>query len=821
MKQHFLSLLLFFVATTTVFSTPEGKIRGIVIDATSKNPVEYADAILYEQGKETNAIQVNTKDDGSFEFSNVSSGNYILLIRLVGYDVLTIDDIVISTDGSDMNLGTLEMNQLAIGLSEVTVSAEKKQVIYKLDKQIISTSNNLLASGGTAIDILENTPSIRVNAEGDVTFRGSSGFTVYVNGKPSVLSGSQALEQIPASQIEDIEIITTPSAKYDTDGDVGMINIITKKSFGEGFNGVANLTGSTIGSWGGDILLNRQVGKNRIYFNGNVSRRNRESNFDQRKTTYVHDTTTTSHSNGPRTGINTSYYVKGGYEHNNSNTTFSADLQLGYSKNERIGDMDYEDIQTVGDLTTRQESYNSHDVYALDQNFATTTLNFDRKFNDEGHKLTASFYLKFDWGALEYYESNMYNLPITTFDDSRVDGSKAYETEHRWNLKGNLDYVLPYSSTGKIEAGYQYSWYNENGLQNDNGYSIKFWDKEDKEYKWNNDLYVDYYNYIRILHSLYFIWSEHVGNLEFQAGVRGENTHDILDIDMIDMSRNNDRFELFPSAHVSYSAPKDNIFTLAFSKRTNRPNIWNLEPYITYEDYYTAMVGNPDIKPEYTNAFELSYRKSFEKGNSLSVTAFHRDRTSKYERIRVAYKPGVTLDSLANVGNDKSSGLEFNSQIAVNKWWNLTLNGSAYYYSLSIGDTEKAKYGLKDAESYNYELTLQNSFTATPTTRIQFDANFIGPSITAQGSQDPYYYFDLSVRQQLFNKKINATLNFRDAFNTARYNSSANTIALESITKIRPKYPLITLTLSYAFNNYNIRESRSQVSHDLFEGTSF
>ena len=639
-----------------------------------------------------------------------------------------------------------------------------------------------------------------------------------------MLSGTQALEQIPASQIEDIEIITTPSAKYDTDGDVGMINIITKKNFGEGVNGAIYLTGSTIGSWGADFLLNEQKGNNRWYINGNASQRRKESAFDQQKTTTVNDTTTYSHANGPRTSNTSSYYLKGGYEYNDKVNSFSIDLQGGYSELARAGDMYYDETRSLGsslsDIFSEQHYY-STDRYSSGQNFITTTVNLGRKLNDVGREISTSFYLKYDWKALEYYESNMYGLPISTHDDSRIDGSRAYEREHRWSLKANLDYTHPYSSTGKFETGYQYTWYVEDGRDQGDGYSIKFWDRNEKQFVWNDDLLVDYYFYFRTLHSLYAIWSDKINRFDIQAGIRAENTHDILDIDMDEMNRNLFYFNLFPSAHIAYTTKNNSVFTLAYAYRTNRANIWTLEPYITYEDYYTAMRGNPDVKPEYTHALELNFRRTFGKSNSISATLFHRDRTGVREKIRVTYKPGVTLDSLSNVGRDRSSGLELNSQIDINNWWNITANGSAYYYALDVYDDAELNYGLKDDNAFNYEITLQNSFIVSKNTRLQFDTNLIGPSITSQGRQDPYYYFDLSLRQKLFKERVNMTLNFRYMFNTARYDKRLTSTALESITRIKPRYPEISLTLSYAFNNYKLRDTNADTSRDLFEGSSF
>ncbi|GHT44850.1 hypothetical protein FACS189438_3200 [Bacteroidia bacterium] len=210
-------------------AAPLPRIKGKIVEAGSNNPVDMADVFLLAEGSNSPVAHALPAEDGSFAFAeDVRDGTYTLMVRLVGYDVYTQAGIVLNGSGQ-VNLGNIALKALEVGIANVEVVARKKQVIYKLDKKVVEASASLLASGGTAVDILENTPSIRVDAEGEVTFRGSSGFAVYVDGKPSLYSGSQALQQIPSSRIENIEIITTPSARHDTGGDVGIINIITKK----------------------------------------------------------------------------------------------------------------------------------------------------------------------------------------------------------------------------------------------------------------------------------------------------------------------------------------------------------------------------------------------------------------------------------------------------------------------------------------------------------------------------------------------------------------------------------------------------------------
>lgn len=611
MRKLFLSLV-FLSALLSIHANPG--IKGIVIDQTTRKALDYAHVVLYDGDHIVE--EAMTEANGSFLIQPVKPGTYSIRIHFLGYDVYMGEEFILTEQIKD--LGIIPMQMLEVGLQEVEVVANKKQVIYKLDKKIIEASSNLLSSGGTAVDILENTPSIRVNAEGEVTFRGSSGFTVYVDGKPSIFTGTQALEQIPSGQIQNIEIITTPSAQHDTGGDVGIINVITKKNFGEGLSGVINLSGNTV-----------------------------------------------------------------------------------------------------------------------------------------------------------------------------------------WSR--TLDFLL----TGQNKAGYQYFSYSEDG-----DYSMQFWNPDTKEFFWRDDIYNTFY-FQQGINSLYAIVGDSYRSFDFQVGLRGEHTHQVLRSSKDWANRLQRRFELFPSAHIGYNLTQNQKLLFAYSRRTTRPELYFMEPYITYKDYYTAEIGNPDIRPEYIHSFELNY--SLTSGdNALSASLFHRTRKDKIERLRVPYQAGVTLDSMANVGHDYSTGIELSGSLQATSWWNTQINGSLYHYRVE----NEYKTDGKNETSTNYEIAWNNAFTTGKYTRIQLDGNFVGPSVTTQGRTQSFWFVNLAIRQQFFKRKLTATLSFRDVFNTARYVNTITSSNLISKTRIRPDYPLIGLTLSYTFNQFKLKNGLSNNSKDLFEGTN-
>ena len=777
------------------------QIHGRLLDASSREAIDYADIFLYETGNSKPIQQTFPNERGEFRFEQVGKGRYTIMARLVGYDILSKRDI--EANGSPVNLGDLMMKPLEVGIAEVEVVASKRQLVYKLDKKVVEATSNMMAGGGSAVDVLENTPSIRVDAEGDVTFRGSSGFLVYIDGKPSVFTGTQALEQVPAGHIENIEIITTPSAKHDTEGDVGIINIITKKHSRQGLSGMINLSGSTWLSRHVDFLLTQQNARSRWYVGGQWTDRMRKSDFDQEKLTIVGDQTTSSHAIGPRTGDSYHYTLKGGWSLSLPKTTITLDLEGGYGGNKRKGEMNYEETITLkggAPVTTR---YTSIDDYDNDENIGLGSLSVQHKFNDKGHEISASAYYKYGGNALEYFFNDLMSL-----QGERQQGHRAYESEHRETLRANLDYALPFGKGGKLEAGYQYYSYLEDG-----NYKMEWWDPEKQVFYWRDDIYNTFY-FQEGVNSIYAILSQSWNNFEAQAGVRGEHTHTVLRSSVEGADRTKNRFEFFPSVHLGYNFPNGHRLLASYSRRTTRPQLYYMEPYITYRDFYTAEIGNPDIRPEYINSFELNYQKSFGE-NSVSATLFHRSRKDKIERLRVPYSAGVTLDSMANVGHDYSTGLELSLNLHPVRWWNTTVNGNLYHYKVK---NEQAAGG-NTSTSTNYDILWNNLFDLGKYTRLQLDGSFVGPSVTTQGRTDAYWYANLAVRQQLFNRRLTATLAFRDIFRSAKYVSDIQTADLRSLTRIKPKYPQITLTLSWTFNSYKAKSNATREDRsEMFEG---
>ncbi|KAA6321388.1 hypothetical protein EZS27_028954, partial [termite gut metagenome] len=651
------------------------------------------------------------------------------------------------------------------------------------------------------------TPSIRVDADGEVTFRGSSGFKVYIDGKPASQEATAALEQIPAGQIENIEVLTTPSAKNDASGSAGIININTKKQNVEGWSGMVNLMESSVWSRNLDFLFALRKKDFRWQLSGEVSRRYLLSDYDQQKSITASDTLTTDHSVGNRERHTDVYYLRSGLDWFKGNTTWSAATQVGYRDRWRGGNLHYED--SYQSLTTGEKTYasfNGSDFVHLYEWNLREDIGMEHQFPDrQGHTLAATLYALYEGNAMENFQTDLWDM-----SGNQVQGHRAWEYEYRFIAQANADYVYPFADTdGKFESGYQFYTYTEDG-----DYKIDMYNPATKTFARRDDLY-NKYVFRRDTHALYAMLSNTHSSFSYQLGLRGEYAYWRLENNWEWARHTRHKFDLFPSAHLAFALENDAQIRLSYSRRITQPEVFYMEPYVVYVDYYTAQCGNPFILPEYTNSVELGYSKSFG-NNTFSTALFHRARKDKIERIRIPYHTGVTLDSMTNVGNDYATGLELATTIQFKPWWTLDANGNLYYYRIK----NEYKVDGKNEESWNWQLAVNNNIDIAKNTRMRLEAYYVGPTVSTQGRVDEFFYLNFTLRQQLLKRRLTASLVISDVLSTAQYINTRSVIGLESLTKIYPRSPLFTITLAYTFNNFKSQKKAESINHDLFEGTN-
>lgn len=776
---------------------------GTVLDQKTNLPIEYASVALYNQADDQLIGGSVTDLGGKYVIEDVDEGQYYLQINFLGFKIVTSESFTINSSPRKHEAKDIFLQQDASEMKNIDIVGKKMPVEYKVDKRIVDASLNIAAEGGTAINILERVPSIAIDVEGNVTLRGSSNFLILIDGMPSLLTPSMALEQIPATEIDNIEIITNPSARYDAQGDAGIINVIMKKGSANGLTGVINANTSTVGTYGINAHFNHKKDKVTWRIGGSHFKNLRVGDFSQAKETIVNDTTYLSGSKGERTGRNYNTSLKAGFTFEAPRTTYTIDLEGGDRGSGYDGDLRYLESHDINGNQYFDDIYDSHDYKDLNEDFFTGNLSFYHWYDEKDHNLSGSFFGTYGY-SMEYFENDK-----TDEQGNLQDGQRSWEEEDRLTIQAKLDYVRPFNEKkGKIELGYQFYAYVEDG-----DYGMKDYDPDQSDFIWREEFY-SVYRFERWINSLYGIVANEHGRFGYQAGIRSEHTHRVLESSEEWASHVENRLEFFPSVHANYTLPKENQIRASYSRRTVRPALHYMEPYVTFADSYTARTGNPYVRPEYVQSFEIGYQKTL--GESMiTFDVFHRYKTDKIERIRTVYAPNITLDSISNVGDDYSTGAELSGLFTVYPWWDLNASASVFHYRI---ESEYKTQGVDD-ESLNWEARFSNSFVISDNARIQFDGNYVGPSVSTQGIREAYFYTNLSWKQHLLKRKLTLTVTARDFLSTAKFESSQTGVDLNSVTSVIPKSPLFIFSLSYRLNNMKYSKKIENKTDNLFEGS--
>ncbi len=795
-------------------AVPEGTVTGKIIEAKSKDPMEFASVALYREKDSTLVTGGISGPDGSFTLKDVPNGSYYLEANFMGYNKKLISGIRISSKNSVYETGSVSLVEATQNLDEVEVVADQARVEYKIDRKVINVGQDLNAATGTAADVLQNTPSVSVDIDGNVSLRGSSSFTVLIDGKPTPLSGSDALQQIPASAIRNIEIITNPSAKFDPDGMAGIINIITKKNALRGLSGVFNAKLGTNDKYAGDFLLSYKTNKYNVYGGLTYQNNHYQGSYLYDSKINNGDTTSLTHKFGERNMSRQGREGKLGFDYylNDMNTiSLSGEIgshQFTFGGTQKIR---YWNEPGVYNQYTRSESESFHGG-----DYFNTNLSWTHKFDDKGHELVA--YANFsrqkgDDGDLQYEYPTDSDFKIEDSDPSRsIFGTKSGEPGHENEFRAQADYTKPLGTDGRFQAGYQTRIDDEYEAFNFYRYypgsqGADPW-VPDPQYSTGNKFY-------RNIQAVYATYGNKFGNYQFQAGLRGEYTDRRIKDNRAEKPATINRFDLFPSLHLARNFENGHQIMLSYSRRINRPRGWYLEPFITYIDAHTVRKGDPNLKPEYLNSYELGYQKTFGK-SFISLEAYYRNTLDKIDRIIQVYDPeqDILLHTYGNVATDNSLGAELMIDYAQLKWLELNLSGSVYRYSES-GKLENVDISK---QSNNWDTRLNTTINFSTKTRFQFQAFYNGPSVTIQGTREGFFFTNLALRHDFLDRKLSATLQVRDLLGTMRHESRSYGSDFSTYMKFSHEPRVIMLSLSYKLNNFKPRRPDNEDNGDGMGG---
>ena len=795
-----------------------GTIKVQVIDATTKAPVEYANVVVYS-AKDSSLISGGITDiNGNAIINPLPFGQYYSTIDFIGYVKHLESGITLNPQKPFHDIGVVRLEQATEILDDVTIEADRKHIEYKIDKKIVNVSQDISSQGGSAVDVLENTPSIQTDIEGNVMLRGSSSFTVLIDGKPTPLDGSEALQQIPASAIENIEIITNPSAKFDPDGVAGIINIVLKQEEKKGINGNINLSYGSFNAFNGDFLINARTGKFNFFVGGNYADRLSEGSRENLTARFLGDSTFVTDISGDGTWGHKGYNARTGFDYFLSNKDiFTVSGEYGSRGFNNGGTGDYrlfytENTERPFDDGAADYWYYSNDTYhEVTSDYYSGDLNYQHKFNDKGHDLQAYFMysgsLKDEISGFDQFDTNS---EFVLLDGGSIQKERSVETGNNTRIRAKVDYTNPFSDNGKFEAGYQFR--NRIGLSD---YEYEIWNGTD--YADDSTQFNDV-DFNRQIHSVYATFTNQLWKFDYMLGVRGEYTKRDFTSNILNKTWAYEKFDAFPTVHLSRKLKHEIQLQASYTSRIRRPRSWFLDPFKSKMDEYSYREGNPALEPSYINSFELNAQKRFGQ-HFLALESFYRQTNNLFERITYTDpdNPEVLIYTFDNVGQDESYGIEAMGNFSFTKWWNMNITADLYQYTIDA-NIENSSTG--ENSTLTYSARMNNTFKIKKTnTRFQLFGMYNGPSITAQGERGEFFMVNAAVRQEFLNRKLSVMFSVDDVFGTMKHSHESYTENFYSYGSFDAITPTFRITLSYRLNDFERRqEDRENVEIESGDG---
>lgn len=785
----FLTLLLVGSLQLQAQNAKKATIKGKIVDTQTSAPLGYA-TIRVHKTTDSSLVSGAISDDKGQFLVEVPYGKYYTVVEFIGYKSLKGTMFEVSKEQSLQDLGVLKIETSSRTLDEVVVQAEKSSMELSLDKRIFNVGKDLANAGGTAIDILSNVPSVSVDTEGNVKLRGSDGVRILIDGKPSGLvsfKGGAGLQQLQGNQIERVEIITNPSARYEAEGMSGIINIVLKKERKQGFNGSFEVVTGFRPNFGVAANVNYRKNKLNFFLNYGIAYRIPISAGRLYQEVYGKDTTAILQqtNNGEvRTVANT---IRGGLDYFfNDKNILTASYQFRRTDVLRITNNQYKDyINTLSNLNTitdRQQRETEAEPYS---EYAIT---YKKTYHKKGQELIA------DVRYLTYWERS-----DQTFTQSSVfaNGSpnkkgdllqKSLNDEYENQLIAQLDYVQPIGKEGKFETGLRSSFRD---MVND---YIVTQRNEQGVFEPLPGL-DNYFIYKENIHGVYGIIGNKTKKFSYQAGLRAEMTDVKTILQETNQSNPRQYTNLFPSAHFTYNINQENAFQLSYSRRVRRPTYNDLSPYVTFSDQRNFFSGNPDLNPEFTNSFDLGHIKYFEKG-SFTSSLYYRHTNGKVLRIRRVDAQGFSNTRPENLATEDAFGAEFTSTYTPAKWWKLDFN---FNFFRAITDGQNLDNTFK-ADTYSWFARQTSRFNLAQGTDLQIRANYEAPQQLPQGRRKSRTFVDLAFSKEILKGKGTLTFNVIDLFNSRYMRTVTEGLNFYTDATMGMRARQINLTVMYRLN---------------------
>jgi len=819
MKLKKLFFVLFFLITIHITTA---QLTGKIIATEDNYPLEYATVALYQTNKKILVAGVLTDKDGRFLISKIKPGSYYLEASFIGYEIKTVEFILVNKKQEKKDLGVLK---LALGsgnqLNEVIVKSEKQTVSHKIDRQVFDAKKYQSSVGGNAVDVVKNLPSVTINGMGEISVRGSKGFTILIDGTPTQGDPTSILAQLPANAIESVELITAPSAKYDPEGKAGILNIISKKGAVNGTFFQMNMRGGfpsiegyetqvAAKRYGIDATINKRSKNWNISIGASYQRNDKTGrregdmfvmNFAENKTSFLP-------SDGERSFDETNYNGRFQLDYTpNDSNTFSLGFFGGKRTKERLADIVYTNsaVSPIGSNNRLFEfRYFNHNLRVRKGDFALGSLDYSHQF-DNTSKISASI----------LYEYTFLGGPTENDNVGFPDNSIIYQKEFNTNdnplygTRFNIDYQSKPLSFGTLEIGYQYRDLDHTGnfIYQRDGFLVP---------EFSSDVSLE-----RVIHASYVQLTGAKDSWNYNAGVRLESLDrtykEALQSETSENIYKYDFVKLFPSASLQYKIDDKTNIKTAYSKRVERTTTFKMNSFAEREHSEVFEQGDNTLLPEFIDLLEFGVTKKLKQGNSVYATAYFRHIDNVINRVNtLAYKAnGVVIDSIinrvySNVGKSNSVGLEIGATIKPSKKWTNFLGVNIYNYTIDGLLNFRHRDGVErtydiESESTIYSFNLNSTYNFWENASVQFTFNYLSDRNTAMGEDSRFYSPNLTFRKSFIDNRLTATLQWQNIdlgllkTNEQRITTSR---ANEFYTTTNYVYEvdMISLNLSYNFN---------------------
>ena len=795
-------IFIFFLITLASFGqSRQIVLSGIISDAESSEPLPYATVSVYNRNG--NLADGGIADESGVFKLNLPPNDYSLNFEYIGFESVTID---IKPYPNNINIGTVKLISSFDSLEGVDVVGQSAEVEIRLDKRVYNVSKNNLIRGGTVSDVLENVPSVSVDIDGNIELRGNNNVRILVDGKPSGLiglGGIDALTRLPAESIEKVEVITSPSARYQAEGTTGIINIILAKRFLKGLNGVFNLSAGRNDTYSGSANLNYRNGKFNFFTNSGYSDRTNKGRAVQDNVytdplesveRYVEERQFNRRRQGFNVNIGLDYQM-----------TEKTSLTMSYLTNERDGDdstiNEQSQYQIDGVLVTNRYE---KEIDREDSN--QFSVDFEHQFNKQGHKLTATFQTEKN-DETETSDINSFFENGQPSDDSEI--NRTVENQER-NL-AQLDYVFPIDKNTQFEAGYRGT---DNKRKID--FEVQIIDENDNATVDENLSNV--LDFEQEVHALYSQYGKKFNTFSFLAGLRFENTR--IFVEQLDSSSplNNKSYnDYFPTLNLGWEISPTASITLGYNRRISRPNAWTLNPFQSRSSKTSYFQGNPKLDPSYSNGIDIGYLKQFKKV-TLNSSVYYRKSTDAVSRVAIVTDETVFVNGIEtpvirrlpiNLGTEEQFGVEFNTSLRLIE--GMRTNASVNFFRrIEKGNYQGISY---DSNNTSWSGNLSNSYRLPFAVQSQFSVRYRGPNESSFGKSKGFLYTDLALSKDILND--NATINFRfsDLFNTGKYDYQTITPVAVTDGIYQRREPTYTLTFTYRFRQEKNRQRGQRGSY--------